>query len=310
MLLKEALEIHKKSKWKIDILETLWTEIKNNYCEQKFYKNIVDKLPTWEYFISDLDWTFFRWTLIKEAFTVFAKFLREQDLTKINLEKYKQFLDDFKLFKKMEKEAYNKKIDYNDYLTAWLFLINKYHDLANWDNFLLYLKEYFYRKEKVNPFRFSMKKLKEVIKNWQYFLFVSWASSFVFTIYLELLKDYIKKELGENYVKNIYWFCSYADPKAKIVYNLWNMQWKNNFIKQLKNKNIFTKIIWWMWDTNADYWIANHLDKNADFYFMNASYSAITQYDKLANKNINFHFIFERKDLIYEYEIEKIKILN
>jgi len=310
MLLQEALEIHKKSKWKIDILETLWAEIKNDYCNQEFYKKIVDKLPNWEYFISDLDWTFFRWTLIKEAFTVFAKFLREQDLTTINLEKYKQFLDDFKLFKKLEKEAYNKKIDYNDYLTAGLFLINKYHDLADWDEFLIYLKDFFYRKEKVNPFRFSMKKLKEVIKNWQYFLFVSWASSFVFTIYLELLKDYIKKELWEEYVKNIYGFCSYADPKAKEVYNLWNMQGKTDFIKELKNKNIFTKLIGWMWDTNADYWIANHLDKGADFYFMNASYSAITQYEKLASKDINFHFIFERKDVIFEYNIDDIKILN
>jgi hypothetical protein len=43
---------------------------------------------------------------------------------------------------------------------------------------------------------------------------------------------------------------------------------------------------------------------------MNASYSAITQYQKLANKDVNFHFIFERKDLIFEYDIEKIKILN
>ncbi len=309
MLLQEALEIHKKSKWKIDILETLWAEIKNNYYEQKFYQKIVDKLPIGEYFISDLDWTFFRGILIKEAFTIFAKYLREQDVTTINLIKYKEFLDDFKLFKKLEKEAYNKKIDYNDYLTAWLFLINKYHDLWNWEKFLEYLKNYFYKQEKVNPFRFSMKKLKEVIQNWQYFLFVSWASSFVFTIYLDLLKDYIKKELWEKYVKNIYWFSSYANPKEKIVYNLWNMQWKYDFIKELKNKNIFTKIIWWMGDTNSDYWIANHLDNNANFYFMNASYSAVTQYKKLANKYINFHFIFERKDIIFEYDINKIKLL-
>jgi len=310
MLLKEALEIHKKSKWKIDILETLWAEIRTDYCNQEFYQKIVEKLPKWEYFISDLDWTFFRWTLIKEAFTVFAKFLREQDLTRINLEKYKEFLDDFKLFKKLEKKAYNKEIDYNEYLTAWLFLINKYHDLGDWDKYLSYLKDYFYRKEKVNPFRFSMKKLKEVIQKWQYFLFVSWASSFVFTIYLDLLKDYIRKELGEKYVKNIYWFSSYANPKEKVVYNLWNMQGKYDFIKELKSKNIFTKLIWGMWDTNSDYWIANHLDKDANFYFINASYSAITQYKELANNNINFHFIFERKDVIFEYDIDKIKLLN
>jgi hypothetical protein len=43
---------------------------------------------------------------------------------------------------------------------------------------------------------------------------------------------------------------------------------------------------------------------------MNASYSVITEYEKLANKDINFHFIFERKDTIFEYNIDKIKLLN
>jgi hypothetical protein len=43
---------------------------------------------------------------------------------------------------------------------------------------------------------------------------------------------------------------------------------------------------------------------------MNASYTAITQYEELANKDINFHFISERKDVIFEYDIKKIKILN
>ena len=310
MYLKEALELHKKSKWKLDILETLWIEVKNDYCNNAFYKNIVKKLPKWNYFISDLDWTFFRWTLIKEAFTVFAKFLREQDITTINLEEYKQFLDDFKLFKKLEKEAYNKTINYNDYLTAWLFLINKYHNLWDWEKYLTYLKDYFYRKEKVNPFRFSINKLKEIIKSWNNFLFVSWASSFVFEIYIDLLKDYIAKEIWEKYVKNIYWFCSYANPKDKVVYNLWNFQWKYDFIKELKNKDIFKKIIWGMWDTSSDYWISNHLDNNSPFYFINPAYWVFKDFEEISNKNIDYHFITERKDIIFEYKRKNINILN
>ncbi len=310
MILKEALELHKKSKWKLDILETLWIEVKNDYHNNNYYNKLIDKLPKWNYFISDLDWTFFRWTLIKEAFTVFAKYLREQDITTINLEKYKQFLDDFKLFKKLEKEAYNKTINYNDYLTAGLFLINKYYDLWDWDKFLIYLKDYFYRKEKVNPFRFSMQKLKDVIKSWNNFLFVSWASSFVFNIYISLLKDYIWKEIWIKYIKNIYGFSSYANPKEKVVYNLWNMQWKKDFIQNLKEKNKFIKLVWWMWDTSADYWIANHLDNNSPFYFINPAYWVFKEYDKIANKNIKYHFITERKDLIFEYDINNINILN
>jgi len=310
MLLKEALEIHKKSKWKIDILETLWTEIKNNYLEEDFYKNKIRKLPKWKYFLSDLDWTFFRWTLIKEAFSLFTKFLRDQNISNIDLEKYKEFLDDFKLFKQIEKKAYNKNIDFNDYLTAGLFIINKYQSLIVWEDYILELNSFFHQKQKVNPFRFSIKKMSEILKSKNHFLFISWASSFVFEIYLDLLKKYIWENIWEEYVKQIHWISSFVDFENKNVYNMWNMNWKFQFIKELKKQDFLTEIIGWMWDTSSDYWISNHLPENSDFYFINPAYWVISKFQELAKKDINYHFITERKDLIFEYDIDKIKILN
>ena len=310
MLLKEALDIHKKSKWKTDILETLNIEIKNNYCDINFYKNKVKYLPKWNYFLSDLDWTFYRWTLIKEAFSLFAKYLRDQSIDKINIEKYKEFLDDYKLFKDIEKEAYNKEIKYDDYLNSWLFIINKYHDQVDWEEYLILLREYFHKKEKVNPFRFSIKKMKEILENWDQFLFISWASNFVFDIYLELLKKYIWENIWKQYINQIHWISSYINLKEKNVFNMWNMQWKYDFITELKKKGFIDNIIGWMWDTSSDYWISNHLEKDTPFYFMNPAYTAITEYEKLAKKDVNFHFITERKDNIFEYDIKNIRILN
>jgi len=310
MLLKEALEIHKNSKWKIDILETLSIEVKNDYLNEEFYKQKIDKLPTGKYFLSDLDWTFFRWTLIREAFSLFAKYLRDQDIANINLEKYKEFLDDLKLFKIIEKKAYNKKIDFNEYLNAWLFIIYKYQNLIDWKDFLQELRNYFHKKQKVNPFRFSIAKMSEVLKEWNHFLFISWASSFVFEIYLDLLKSYIWKNIWEEYIEQIHWISSHPDFEKKHVYNMWNMDWKFEFITELKKQKFLTEIIGWMWDTSSDYWIANHLPDSTDFYFINPAYTAISEFKKLANKKINFHFITERKDIIFEYDIESIKILN
>ena len=310
MLLKEALEIHKSSKWKIDILETLDIEVRNNYCDINFYKNKVEKLPKWNYFLSDLDWTFYRWTLIKEAFSLFAKYLRDQSIDKINIENYKEFLDDYKLFKDIEKEAYNKEIKFDDYLNSWLFIINKYHDQVDWQEYLILLREYFHKKEKVNPFRFSMKKMREILENWDQFLFISWASSFVFEIYLELLRKYVWENIWKQYVRQVHWISSYVNLEEKHIFNMWNMEWKYDFITQLKKKGFIKNIVGWMWDTSSDYWIANHLEKGIPFYFMNPAYTAITEYEKLAKKDVDFHFITERKDSIFEYDIENIRILN
>jgi len=310
MLLKEALEIYKNTEWKIDILETLWINIKNDYLKENFYIERIKKLPKWKYFLSDLDWTFFRWTLIKEAFTVFAKYLRSLDIEKINVEQYKEFLDDFKLFKDLEKLAYNKQINYAEYLNAGLFLIYKHHKQVDWKDFLAYLKDYFYRHQKVNPFRFSLDKMKEVLDSNAYFLFISWGSNFVFDIYLELLKQYIWELYWKEHASRIYGFCAYADLEENYVYNLYASHQKFDFISKLKEFDIFDEIIGWMWDTTWDYWISNHLDEWKDFYFINPVYSVITNHDKNKKEWVKYHFINERKDLIFEYDLNNFKLYN
>jgi len=310
MLLKEALEIYKNTEWKIDILETLGIQIKTDYFSEKFYKDRLNQLPKGRYFLSDLDWTFFRWTLIKEAFTVFAKYLRSLDIEKINVEQYKEFLDDFKLFKDLEKLAYNKQIDYSEYLNAGLFLIYKHHKQVDWNDFLAYLKDYFYRHQKVNPFRFSLNKMREILNSDAYFLFISWSSNFVFDIYLELLKQYIWELFGKRKADKIYGFCAYANLEENYVYNLYASNQKFEFISRLKEFDIFEEIIGWMWDTTWDYWISNHLEEWKDFYFINPIYSVVVNHDKNKKDWVKYHFINERKDLIFEYELGKVGVLN
>ena len=152
--------------------------------------------------------------------------------------------------------------------------------------------------------------MSEILKKWNHFLFISWASNFVFEIYLDLLKIYIWENIWEKYINQIHWISSYADFENKNVYNIWNMTWKYNFILELKKQDFLKEIIGWMWDTSSDYGIANHLPEKTNFYFINPAYTVISKFEELANKKIDFHFISERKDLIFEYNIKDIKILN
>jgi len=165
-------------------------------------------------------------------------------------------------------------------------------------------------KEKVNPYRFSFSKIKEILLQWDNFMFVSWASSFVFEIYLDLLKDYIWKNIWEKYKKQIFGFSSYENLKEQYIYNLWNHDSKYNFINTLKETWKIKKILWWMWDTTSDFGIANHLETNNNFYFINPAYSVLDNLKNIWKNDINFHLISERKDMIYEFKKEDIKILN
>jgi len=309
MLLSEALHIYHNMEWKADILEILWIQEKADYFSEKFYQDKLKNLPKGRYFLSDLDGTFFRSTLIKEAFTVFAKYLRSLDIEKINVDKYKEFLDDFKLFKQLEKLAYNRQIPYTEYLNAGLFLIYRHHHQVDWNDFLAYLKDYFYRHQKVNPFKFSLDKMVEILQTDAYFLFISWSSNFVFEIYLELLKQYIAELIGKDKASKIYGFCAYANLEQGYVYDLYAKDQKYAFIEKLKEFGIFDEIIGWMGDTPGDYWISNHLEEGKDFYFINPVYSVITDHEQNKKPGVNYHFINERKDLVFEYEIDKIKIL-
>ena len=309
MLLEDAIKIHKESGNKIDMLETLWIEIKNNHLEEEYYKKKIEKMPKWDYFISDLDGTFYRGMLLKEAFTLFIKYVKDYDIRKMDMDLYKEFLDDYINFVEIERDACNKKVDYYDYTDAGLFMIYKYQKLIDFDNFLEVLKASFHRKDKVNPFRFSMKILKETILKWNNFLFISWASNFVFLIYLDLLKKDITEELWEKYAEKIYGISTYADFEDQNVFDSWSAFWKNKLINDLKDTWVIKKVIWWMWDTTSDFWISDNLEKCSDFYFINPAKSVVTKFDELKKPWVNFHFITEKKDLIFEFEIEKIKLV-
>lgn len=309
MKLQEAIQIVKLNPW-MDILTTLWIKVYDDYDIEKVYWKDIEKLPEWEYFISDLDGTFFRWVLLQEAFTQFSKYVRNLDIRNIDIERYKDFLDDYKYFLELENATYNKQISYTDYLLAWMFLIYKYHDFVVWKDFLAYLRESFYLKQKVNPFKFSFWKMAKILVEWKKFMFVSWASSFVFNIYLDLLKEFVSNHLGKEYVKNIYGFCSYVNLWQREVYNLWQNHNKYEFIKFVKSKWKITKLIWWMWDTTADFWIALHVDEGYDFYFINPEHSVIDEFLSNKDKYKNIHFINERKNLIFEYNPENINVLD
>jgi hypothetical protein len=64
-----------------------------------------------------------------------------------------------------------------------------------------------------------------------------------------------------------------------------------------------------MGDTSSDFWISYKLDPWSDFYFVNPDKRVITWYDDKIQSDINYHLIFERKDLIYEMKKEDITLL-
>lgn len=310
MELEKVLEELKSQNNDKDVLELLWIEFENNFLKYFYYTNKISSMPKWEYFISDLDWTFFRWTLQKEAVSFFIKFVKKQDFLNFNIWDYSDFLKDLHFFNKLEKDAYNKQIDFSEYLNAWIFLILKHRKLINWDEYLIFLKYSFKTKEKINPFRFSFSKIKEVLQSWKNFLFVSWAPDFVFEIYLDLLKDFLKKNLWENFSDKIFWFWSHSNFFEKKFLPLWWRENKNNFIKILREKWIIEKTIWWMWDTSSDFWISYSLDEWNSFYFVNPEKKVVEKFDEFKIENIDYNLIIERKDLIFEIKKENIKIEN
>jgi hypothetical protein len=104
---------------------------------------------------------------------LFIKFVRKQDYLNLDLEKYQCFLRDVKFFDDLEKKAYNKEIEYFEYLNAGIYLLLRHKELIVWDEYLSYIKYTFKKKEKINPFRFSINKLKEVLESGNNFIFVS-----------------------------------------------------------------------------------------------------------------------------------------
>ncbi len=309
MILEKALvELNSKQNTR-DILEILWITFNCNHFDNDYYKDKIEKFTKWEYFISDLDGTFFRWTLQKEAVSLFIKFVKKQDYFDMDLDDYSNFLKDVKFFNDLEKKAYNKEIEYFEYLNAGIFLLLKHKNLVEWDEYLAYIKYSFKKKEKINPFRFSFKKLKEILEGGKNFIFVSWAPDFIFDIYLDLLKKYIWKNIWEQYIKQIFWVWSFLSINTQEYMPLWGKDHKSWFIKRLIDNWIFTNIVWWMWDTASDFWISYMLNENTDFYFVNPEKKVFDKFDEFKKDNINYHFVIERKDLIIEVKKEDIKYI-
>lgn len=308
MRLENAVLQTKKEGNTKDILEILGIEMIENY-DTDYYNERIEKLPKWEYFISDLDWTFFRWSLQKEAVSLFIKFVVSKSYYSINPEKFFEFIKDLEYFNFLEKQAQNKEINFSDYLNAGIFLLLKHKSLIEWNDFLNFIKSSFSEKEKVKPFRFSMWKLKEVLDSGKNFLFVSGAPDFIFEIYMELLKNYIVKNVWISASNNIFWISSNFDKNMKFFTPLWWRKHKETFINILREKNIITKTIWWMWDTWWDFGISDALDKQNEFFFVNPERKVLERFEELKTENIDFKMIIERKDFIWEIDRKSVKFL-
>ena len=120
MKLEEVLEVLKQKTNDKDILEHLWIKFRTDYLEQEYYSQKILSMHRGDYFVSDLDWTFFRGVLQKEAFTIFVKFVKKHNYLDLNIDDYYLFLKDLEFFNKLEKKAYNKEIEFFEYLNAWI----------------------------------------------------------------------------------------------------------------------------------------------------------------------------------------------
>ena len=309
MELQTAIEELKSKNNKKDILEILWISFCEDFLQEEYYTQKIDTLPKGEYFLSDLDGTFFRGTLQKEAFSLFVKFVKKQDILQYDVNKYSEFLKDLQYFDILEKQAYNKEVPFSEYLHAGIYLLIKHRQLVSWQEYKIYLKNSFRQKEKVNPYRFSFQKLKEVLDSGKKFMFISGAPNFIFDIYLEILKEYIEKNISPAAANNIYWFGTKINIHTFVLTPLWWAPHKSKFIQLLQQKDILTGVLGGMWDTSSDFWISFHLDKNKDFYFVNPDKKVIQVYDETKVKDVNYHLIFERKDLIFEMKKEDIAII-
>ncbi len=277
-----------------------------------YYKEKFSQLPIWDYFVSDLDWTFYRWILLEYVVNKFVEFIRYQDFWKINIKLYHQFIDDVVDFLHLKRKAYNKQVNFMLYTEVAVYILVKYYKLIDWKQFLMFLREEMFLKTKVNPYRFSIHKLITIIDQWINFLFISAASNFMFEIYLDLLRFYMKNNFGRKYSEGIYWISSYVGNEeglsSKIVY-LWSKEQKKKIVSYLKSIWKIKKVVWGMWDTSTDFGLSWAVDKWWDFYFINPEKSVIKDFNIYKIKEIKYHFIFERKDLLFEIDINDIKII-
>lgn len=309
MRLEKVLDLLKQKDNKKDILEHLWIKFRTDYDNQDYYKHKMHSMHIWNYFISDLDGTFFRWVLQKEAFTVFVKFVKKHNYLDLNIDDYYSFLKDLEFFNKLEKKAYNKEIEFFEYLNAWIYLLLKHKNLVDWNWYLNFMRYSFKVKEKINPFRFSFSKMKEVLLSGWNFLFVSGAPNFIFDIYLDLLKEYVSKNIGDSYANNVFWFWSNVFMDCNDYTPLWWRDHKKTFINILREKKIINQTIWWMWDTSSDFWISYALDNGNKFYFVNPEKKVVDNFENFKIDSIDYMLLIERKDLIFSIKKEDINFI-
>jgi hypothetical protein len=99
--------------------------------------------------------------------------VRKQNILEYNIDDYTEFCKDLKYFDILEKQAYNKEVQFFEYLHAGIYLLIKHRGLVVWSDYKKYLRNSFLLKEKITPYRFSFQKLKEVIDSGKNFLFIS-----------------------------------------------------------------------------------------------------------------------------------------
>ncbi|MDD2907205.1 MAG: hypothetical protein PHH98_01055 [Candidatus Gracilibacteria bacterium] len=309
MELEKVLDLIKQKSNDKDILEHLGIRFRIDYENQDYYNDKMHLMHRGDYFISDLDGTFFRGVLQKEAFTIFVKFVKKHNYLDLNIDDYYLFLKDLEFFNKLEKKAYNKEIEFFEYLNAGIYLLLKHKDLVDWNGYLSFMKYSFKTKEKINPFRFSFSKMKEVLLSGGNFVFVSGSPNFVFDIYLELLKEYVAKNIGDSYSNNIFGFGSNVFMDCSDYTPLWGRDHKKQFINLLRDKRIINKTIGGMGDTSSDFGISYALDPDNEFYFVNPEKKVVDNFEKSIIETIDYKLIIERKDLIFNIKKEDINFI-
>ncbi|MDD3144534.1 MAG: hypothetical protein PHV23_00320 [Candidatus Gracilibacteria bacterium] len=309
MRLEKVLDLLKQKDNKKDILEHLGIKFRTDYDNQDYYKNKMHSMHIGNYFISDLDGTFFRGVLQKEAFTVFVKFVKKHNYLDLNIDDYYSFLKDLEFFNKLEKKAYNKEIEFFEYLNAGIYLLLKHKNLVDWNGYLNFMRYSFKVKEKINPFRFSFSKMKEVLLSGGNFLFVSGAPNFIFDIYLDLLKEYVSKNIGDSYANNVFGFGSNVFMDCNDYTPLWGRDHKKTFINILREKKIINQTIGGMGDTSSDFGISYALDNGNKFYFVNPEKKVVDNFENFKIDSIDYMLLIERKDLIFSIKKEDINFI-
>lgn len=65
-----------------------------------------------------------------------------------------------------------------------------------------------------------------------------------------------------------------------------------------------------MGDTKSDFGISVHVESGQHFYFVNPEQSVIEKRQVFEKKDVQYHYIIERKNLIFEMNPEDIEVIE